>query len=125
MIPQMSGQSLSRAANILQEKAEEYAGYLTLEIGKRIAESHAEVALSAAIRSVLEQPVDGSSLFIDDIAPALEAHFLGTNATTLIEGRSVRGALASWQERRAKEAMNASLDKDISIAQLARKRGID
>ena len=40
---------VSRAATILREKAEEYAGYLTLEMGKRIAESHSEVAVSAAI----------------------------------------------------------------------------
>jgi succinate-semialdehyde dehydrogenase/glutarate-semialdehyde dehydrogenase len=40
---------VSRAAAILREKAEEYAGYLTLEMGKRIAESHSEVAMSAAI----------------------------------------------------------------------------
>jgi succinate-semialdehyde dehydrogenase/glutarate-semialdehyde dehydrogenase len=40
---------VSRAAAILREKAEEYAGYLTLEMGKRIAESHAEVATAAAI----------------------------------------------------------------------------
>ena len=40
---------VSRAAAILREKAEEYAGYLTLEMGKRIAESHSEVATSAAI----------------------------------------------------------------------------
>jgi len=38
-----------RAAAILREKADEYAGYLTLEMGKRIAESHSEVAVSAAI----------------------------------------------------------------------------
>jgi succinate-semialdehyde dehydrogenase/glutarate-semialdehyde dehydrogenase len=40
---------VSRAAAILREKADEYAGYLTLEMGKRIAESHSEVAVSAAI----------------------------------------------------------------------------
>jgi succinate-semialdehyde dehydrogenase / glutarate-semialdehyde dehydrogenase len=40
---------VSRAASILREKADEYAGYLTLEMGKRIAESHSEVAVSAAI----------------------------------------------------------------------------
>jgi succinate-semialdehyde dehydrogenase/glutarate-semialdehyde dehydrogenase len=40
---------VSRAAAILREKAEEYAGYLTLEMGKRIAESYSEVATSAAI----------------------------------------------------------------------------
>jgi succinate-semialdehyde dehydrogenase / glutarate-semialdehyde dehydrogenase len=40
---------VSRAAAILRERADEYAGYLTLEMGKRIAESHAEVATAAAI----------------------------------------------------------------------------
>jgi len=40
---------VSRAAAILREKADEYAGYLTLEMGKRIAESHDEVVTSAAI----------------------------------------------------------------------------
>ena len=40
---------VSRAATILREKADEYAGYLTLEMGKRMAESHFEVALSADI----------------------------------------------------------------------------
>jgi succinate-semialdehyde dehydrogenase/glutarate-semialdehyde dehydrogenase len=40
---------VARAAAILRERADEYAGYLTLEMGKRIAESHSEVATSAAI----------------------------------------------------------------------------
>jgi succinate-semialdehyde dehydrogenase/glutarate-semialdehyde dehydrogenase len=40
---------VSRAAAILREKLREYASYLTLEMGKRIAEAHAEVAMSAAI----------------------------------------------------------------------------
>jgi succinate-semialdehyde dehydrogenase / glutarate-semialdehyde dehydrogenase len=40
---------VSRAAAILREKLGEYASYLTLEMGKRIAEAHAEVAMSAAI----------------------------------------------------------------------------
>jgi len=40
---------VSRAAAILREKLPEYASYLTLEMGKRIAEAHSEVAMSAAI----------------------------------------------------------------------------
>jgi succinate-semialdehyde dehydrogenase / glutarate-semialdehyde dehydrogenase len=40
---------VSRAAAILRENLREYASYLTLEMGKRIAEAHAEVAMSAAI----------------------------------------------------------------------------
>ena len=40
---------MSSAAAILREKAEEYAGYITLEMGKLIGVSQAEVQLSASI----------------------------------------------------------------------------
>ncbi|NDZ17725.1 succinate-semialdehyde dehydrogenase [Variovorax sp. WS11] len=40
---------VSRAAALLREKAEEYAQYLTLEVGKLIGEARAEVGLSADI----------------------------------------------------------------------------
>jgi succinate-semialdehyde dehydrogenase/glutarate-semialdehyde dehydrogenase len=40
---------ISTAAAILREKSEEYSEYLTLEVGKLIAEARAEVALSADI----------------------------------------------------------------------------
>jgi AraC family transcriptional regulator len=80
--------------------------------------------LFLCLRPILEQPADGSSLFVDQIALALQAHLLRTYATTAIEPRSVRRGLAPWQERRAKEAMNASLDKDISIARLASECGL-
>jgi AraC family transcriptional regulator len=73
---------------------------------------------------ILEQAADGGSLFVDQIALALQAHLLRTYATTTIEGQQVRRGLAPWQERRAKEAMNACLDKDISIAQLASECGL-
>jgi succinate-semialdehyde dehydrogenase / glutarate-semialdehyde dehydrogenase len=50
---------VSRAAAILRERADEYAGYLTLEMGKRIAESHAEVATSAAILDYYAKNAEG------------------------------------------------------------------
>jgi succinate-semialdehyde dehydrogenase/glutarate-semialdehyde dehydrogenase len=40
---------ISTAADILRKKSEEYSHYLTLEVGKLIAEARAEVALSADI----------------------------------------------------------------------------
>jgi succinate-semialdehyde dehydrogenase/glutarate-semialdehyde dehydrogenase len=40
---------LSRAAALLRENAEEYAGYITLEMGKRIGEARREVESSASI----------------------------------------------------------------------------
>jgi succinate-semialdehyde dehydrogenase/glutarate-semialdehyde dehydrogenase len=43
------GKIVSAAAAILRSKAEEYARYLTLEMGKRVNEARGEVALSASI----------------------------------------------------------------------------
>src|ERR1700730_9202392 len=40
---------VSRAAALLREKADEYAGYLTLEMGKRAGEARKEVESSASI----------------------------------------------------------------------------
>lgn len=40
---------VAKAAEILRQKSEEYANYLTLEMGKLIGEARAEVGLSAAI----------------------------------------------------------------------------
>lgn len=80
--------------------------------------------LFACLYPALEHPGTANSLFVDHIALALQAHLLQAYATVVIAGPSVRRGLAPWQERRAKEAMNASLDKDISIAQLASECGL-
>lgn len=80
--------------------------------------------LFLCLRPILEQPENGSSLFVDQIALALQAHLLQTYATTAIERPSIRKGLAPWQERRAKEVMNASLSTDVSIAQLASECGL-
>jgi AraC-like DNA-binding protein len=80
--------------------------------------------LFTCLLPALEHPEKGNSLFIDHVALALQAHLLQTYATIGLEGPSVRRGLAPWQERRAKELMNASLDKDISVARLASECGL-
>jgi AraC family transcriptional regulator len=80
--------------------------------------------LFACLHPALEHAEKGNSLFVDHIALALQAHLLETYATTAIVAPLVRRGLAPWQERRAKEAINASLDKDISIARLAAECGL-
>lgn len=49
---------MSTAATILREKSEEYSHYLTLEVGKLIAEARAEVALSADILDYYAQKAE-------------------------------------------------------------------
>lgn len=52
------GKIMSAAAAILRKKSEEYAHYLTLEVGKLIAEARAEVALSADILDYYAQEAE-------------------------------------------------------------------
>ena len=110
----------------LQEFAEEAGGHGQVFLRPPSCGSDDPIVryLFLALRPLLEQPAAGSSLFVDHIALALQAHLLRTYASTVIEVQSVRRGLAPWQERRAKEAMNASLDKDTSIAQLASECGL-
>jgi AraC-like DNA-binding protein len=78
--------------------------------------------LLACLYPSLEHADKGNSLFVDHIALALQTHLLQGYGTIVVP--SVRGGLAPWQERRAKEAMYANLAKDVSIAQLASECGV-
>jgi succinate-semialdehyde dehydrogenase/glutarate-semialdehyde dehydrogenase len=49
---------MSTAAAILRKKSDEYSQYLTLEVGKLIAEARAEVALSADILNYYAQKAE-------------------------------------------------------------------
>jgi AraC-like DNA-binding protein len=80
--------------------------------------------LFTSLYPMLERPEKSKSLFVDQIALALQAHLLQAHTTIVVDAPSVRRGLASWQERRAKEAMDANLDKDISIAELASECGL-
>jgi len=79
---------------------------------------------ATAALTALEQPAEVSSLFLDHIALATLAHVHRSYLGSSTEAPERHGGLAPWQERRAKEAMSASLDKDISIAQLASECGL-
>ena len=80
--------------------------------------------LFGSLQPILGDSEKANPLLVDHIALALQAHLLHTYTTTFAEGLSVRGGLAPWQERRAKEAMTAKLDKDVSLAELARECGL-
>jgi AraC family transcriptional regulator len=110
----------------LQEFAEEAGGSRQVFLRPPSCGSDDAIVrhLFLCLSPILEQSTDTSSLFVDQIALALQAHLLRTYATTVVEGQSVRRGLAPWQERRAKEAMNAGLGKDISIAHLASECGL-
>jgi AraC family transcriptional regulator len=80
--------------------------------------------LGACLSALLERPEENNSLLVDYIALSLQSHIYQTCSTTPAWNPKARGGLAPWQEIRAKEAMDAGLDKEITIARLAYDCGL-
>src|ERR1700737_580103 len=80
--------------------------------------------LGACLKALLEHPEENNSLLVDHIALSLQSHLYQTYSATPAWNLKARGGLAPWQESRAKEAMEANLDKEIDIAQLAHECGL-
>ena len=78
----------------------------------------------ACLSALLEHPEENNSLLVDYIALSLQNHLYQTYSATPASSRRARGGLAPWQESRAKEAMEADLDKEINIARLAYECGL-
>src|ERR1700737_3594978 len=75
--------------------------------------------IGACLSGLLEHPEESNSLLVDYIALSLQNHLYRTYSATPASSPRARGGLAPWQERRAKEAMEADFDKEITIARLA------
>jgi AraC-like DNA-binding protein len=80
--------------------------------------------LGACLSALLEHPEENNFLLFDHIALSLQNHLYQTYSATPTSSRKARGGLAPWQESRAKEAMDANLDKEINIARLAYECGL-
>jgi AraC family transcriptional regulator len=80
--------------------------------------------LGACLSALLERPEENNSLLVDYIALSLQSHIYQICSTTPAWNPKARGGLAPWQESRAKEAMDADLDKEITIARLAYDCGL-
>jgi AraC-like DNA-binding protein len=80
--------------------------------------------LGASLSALLEHPEENNSLLADHIALSLQSHLYQTYSATPASSRRARGGLAPWQESHAKEAMDANLNKEIDIAQLAHECGL-
>jgi AraC-like DNA-binding protein len=75
--------------------------------------------LALATLPVLEEPNTGTTLFLDAIALAFHGHVMHRYSGAPESGGSVRVGLAPWQLRRAHAYIEAHLDGDPSIADLA------
>lgn len=77
----------------------------------------AVTALATALLPALEYPARAAPLFVSHVTLALGAHLL--HAYGASAAATVRGGLAPWQERRAKELLRANLRGHVRIADIA------
>jgi AraC family transcriptional regulator len=81
-------------------------------------------SLFLSMRPALANPREANAIFVDHVALAMSAHvaqiYGGLGATR----RPPRGGLAPWQERRARELLDANLDGEIPLLLLATECGL-
>lgn len=75
--------------------------------------------LSSVLLSAVEQDPATNQLFVDQIGLSLLAHFAQTYGGMRPQDCNGGGGLAPWQERRAKEIMQARLSSNLTIADVA------
>lgn len=76
--------------------------------------------LLLSIRPALAAPTEASELFVDHLALALSIHLVRQYGDAATLSRQWGGGLAPWQERRAKDLIEANLETGITLNELAR-----
>lgn len=76
--------------------------------------------LLLAMRPALARPDETSGLFVDHVALALSIHLACGYGNIAQLPRLWGGGLAPWQERRAKDLIDANIDGDLTLEMLAR-----
>ena len=77
--------------------------------------------LGQLLLSALAKPHQVNTLFVDHIALAFRAHIARTYGGMQSTRPRVRGGLAPWQERRAKDILSNNLSGDLALAKVARE----
>jgi AraC family transcriptional regulator len=78
-------------------------------------------SLGRAVLPALSQPDQASQLFVDHVLLAAGVHVAQTYGGMRALPRPVRGGLAPWQVRRAKEILCANLDGRVPLQEVARE----
>jgi transcriptional regulator GlxA family with amidase domain len=76
--------------------------------------------LLLTIKPALSASNHASELFVDHVAMALATHVAHTYGGMRARSDAKMGALAHWQERRAKELLAANLTGSVTLAELAK-----
>lgn len=75
--------------------------------------------LGQILLSSLERPLHAPKIFLDHVFQALNTHFVCTYGGVRMSALQSRGGLSSLQIRRATELLEAHLDGDIALQQVA------
>jgi AraC family transcriptional regulator len=80
--------------------------------------------LGRALLPALSHPDQASQLFVNHVLLAVGIHVAQTYGGMRPLSRPVRGGLAPWQVRRAKEILDANLDGRVLLKEVARECGL-
>jgi AraC family transcriptional regulator len=75
--------------------------------------------LGQPLLSSLERPLHASKIFLDHVLQALNSHFVCSYGGVRMSAPQFRGGVSSLQMRRATELLEAHLDGDIALQQVA------
>ena len=80
--------------------------------------------LGQVLVTTLEQPHHAPKIFLDHVLQALNCHFVCSYGGVRISAPQFRGGLSSLQMRRATELLEAHLDGNIALQQVAEACGL-
>jgi AraC family transcriptional regulator len=81
-------------------------------------------SLGSLVLPALSHPDRANPLFVDHVMLALGMHIAQTYGGMRPVSRPVRGGLAPWQERRAREFLLANIKRGVALKEVARECGL-
>jgi AraC family transcriptional regulator len=80
--------------------------------------------LGSLLLAALRNPDQANPLFLDHVLLGVGVHIAQTYGGMRPMSRPVRGGLAPWQERRAREILHANIKSGVPLKEVARECGI-
>ena len=96
-------------------------GDLRHEPGVGVSDPTVRHLLCSLVPALARASVETSALYADHVARAFIIHLASTYGELRSRERPLRGGLAPWQQRRARELIDARLDGTLSLAELAQE----
>ncbi|MGX5803415.1 helix-turn-helix domain-containing protein [Bradyrhizobium sp. Arg314] len=98
-------------------------GELVYNPGEGVADTTMQ-CLGNSLLAAFAQPEQVSRVFVDHVTLAVGIHLAQAYGNMQPAARRAQGGLASWQERRARDLIEANLSSDISLRALATECGL-